>query len=617
MLLRYPLAAACLFAVSVISPTFAAADGSRAHHSQTLVIDRERILQMPARNLADVIDTVAGVQIQRLYGLGDSYTYANQYGVGGASFQQPLVLLNGRRMDFAQGGARGLNGIPLDSVERIEVLPFTGAALYGQGASGAVVNVITRQAIEDAAEMTLEGGSYNTRKGSIWASTRRGNTRLLSAAEINASDGYRKHNDLRQHNGYIDLRHQLSASTLYLTFQGSSEEMDTLDALPTSINNPKASVGTPVENKRDTYHLMPGVVWHFEQMDAYLEGSMFGHGMERQDIHNGIYQELDVTGYSVTPRLAGQAQTGALNHHWTVGWDLYEVRYKDKSTALVARAEHNQSGVYGQLSTEFTPWFATTLAARHETVRQQDWLNHKRDKQDLAQYEGSLKFQLAEPLSLVFSAARTEQVLDVFQNYHQSVAPETGQLYSGTLAWSDNGQSSALSYWYGTRDNQFLYDTTNNQFNNLADKTSHSGFSLNSRWRLDKNVWLTLNGTVQKNTFKEGQYKGSRVPQTPRRTGYVQFDWRALQWLDLTVAQRYHGARFYMNDMGQQLASQRGYNWTDMAATAYWQKFSVTVGVYNLQDRKAYDVGFVDSNNDTHRYPLPGRHVMASISAKL
>lgn len=617
MLLRYSLAAACLLAASAILPTFAAADGSRADHSQALVIDRERISQMPARNLADVIDTVAGVQIQRLYGLGDSYTYANQYGVGGASFQQPLVLLNGRRMDFAQGGTSGLNGIPLESVERIEVLPFTGAALYGQGASGAVVNIITRQARENAAEITLEGGSYNTRKGAIWASTRRGNTSLFSAAEINASDGYRKDNDLRQHSGYLDLRHQLNASTLYLSFQGSSEEMDTFGALPASINNPKTNVGTPVEHKRDTFHLMPGVVWHFEHMDAYLEGSTFAHAMERRDIHNGIYQDLDVTGYSVTPRVAGQVKTGSLNHRWTVGWDLYEVRYKDKSAASVARAEHNQNGMYGQLSTEFTPWLTTTLAARHEEVRQQDWLSNKRDKQDLAQYEGSVKFQLAEPLSLAFSAARTEQVLDVLQPNSQNVEPEIGQLYSGTLAWSDKGQTSALSYWYGTRENQFLYDITSRQFENLADKTSHSGFSLNSRWRLDDNVWLTLNGTVQKNTFKEGQYKGGRVPNTPRRTGYLQLDWRALQWLDIAVAQRYHGARFYMNDMGQQFARQRGYNWTDVAATAYWHRFSVTVGVYNLQDRKAYDVGFVDSNNDPHRYPLPGRHVMASISAKL
>src|SRR5699024_12471779 len=87
-------------------------------------------------------------------------------------------------------------------------------------------------------------------------------------------------------------------------------------------------------------------------------------------------------------------------------------------------------------------------------------------------------------------------------------------------------QHSAISYWYGEREHALFYDAANNTMDNWDDKIGHSGFSLNSRWRLDEGVWLTLNASFQKATFKEGVYKGNVVPNAPRRTGYAQLNWR-------------------------------------------------------------------------------------------
>src|SRR5690625_7479817 len=87
---------------------------------------------------------------------------------------------------------------------------------------------------------------------------------------------------------------------------------------------------------------------------------------------------------------------------------------------------------------------------------------------------------------------------------------------------------------------------------NWDDKIGHSGFSLNSRWRLDEGVWLTLNASFQKATFKEGVYKGNVVPNAPRRTGYAQLNWRALEWLDIAFAQLYFGTSFFANGPDQQ-----------------------------------------------------------------
>jgi iron complex outermembrane receptor protein len=64
--------------------------------------------------------------------------------IRGSTFGQTLVLLNGQRLNDAQTGHHNMDiPVPLDSVERVEVLRGSGSALYGSDASGGVINVIT------------------------------------------------------------------------------------------------------------------------------------------------------------------------------------------------------------------------------------------------------------------------------------------------------------------------------------------------------------------------------------------------------------------------------------------------------------------------------------------
>lgn len=605
MLPRNAFYAALLWGAAMV------AHGAAPFSPHHIVIDGETLAHTPQRHLADVLDTVAGIQVTRFYGLGETQAATNHLGLGGAGMGQPLLLLNGRRLDIAQGRA-ALNSLPLASVERIEITPFLGAARYGQGTTGAVVNIITRTAKEDAAGLSLTGGSYHTREGSLWASTKRNDVGLFSAAEIKESRGYRENSRLRQHNGLIDVRYRLGASELYTTFHGSSEKQDIPGPVAHTERDNKHALYQQAREERDTFHLMPGVSWEFDQVQARVEGSLFNREEDgqRQPLER---HQWKMKGYSLNPHLAGQWNTGEVAHAWEVGGELHQTTYENREQAPKAR--QRQLGAYGQWRSQVTPWMATTLAARQDALRQEDWQGNNTPKKHLHQYEGEVQFRLAAPLHLHLSAARQEQAAPLLLGQAPLAHTAKGSLYSGTLAWQHQGQRSALSYWYGEHHRGFYYDVAQNRFRQWQDKVRHKGFSLNSRWRLDEGLWLTLNATVQKTTFAEGTLKGKAVPNTPRRTGYAELNWRALPWLDVAFAQRYYGSRFYANDNTNAQPRQRGYNWSDITATVRWQQLAFTVGLYNLQDRRAYDVGLLDPQGDAWRYPLPGRHVMASISA--
>jgi iron complex outermembrane recepter protein len=76
---------------------------------------------------------------------------ATNAGMRGFDALQTTVLINGRRI--ARGAVPGLVGaasgdlsrIPVNAIERIEILPLSGSAMYGGGAIGGVINVILRK----------------------------------------------------------------------------------------------------------------------------------------------------------------------------------------------------------------------------------------------------------------------------------------------------------------------------------------------------------------------------------------------------------------------------------------------------------------------------------------
>ena len=69
-------------------------------------------------------------------------------GLRGFSSSQTVILINGRPLPRSTNGTAGgpdLDRIPVAAIERIEVLPVAGSAIYGAGAIGGAINIILRK----------------------------------------------------------------------------------------------------------------------------------------------------------------------------------------------------------------------------------------------------------------------------------------------------------------------------------------------------------------------------------------------------------------------------------------------------------------------------------------
>lgn len=117
------------------------------------IISSEEIKNTGATNVSDLISKLLpqATSIPNESGSGFTAT-SSQINLRGLGANHTLILINGRRT--AGMGSRGtaestdqpnLNNIPMEAIERIEVLPTSASAIYGSGAIGGVINVVLKR----------------------------------------------------------------------------------------------------------------------------------------------------------------------------------------------------------------------------------------------------------------------------------------------------------------------------------------------------------------------------------------------------------------------------------------------------------------------------------------
>jgi outer membrane cobalamin receptor len=150
------------------------------------VITRDQIERLPVNSIADVLRLTGSVDVRARGERGMQTDFA----VRGANFGQMLVLVDGNRLNDAQSGHH--NGdipVPLDAVERIEILYGPGSSLFGADAFGGTINVITRHDAAPASGL-IQAGSFGLVAGRGQVGLARGGVQQTLAASVDRSSGF-------------------------------------------------------------------------------------------------------------------------------------------------------------------------------------------------------------------------------------------------------------------------------------------------------------------------------------------------------------------------------------------------------------------------------------------
>ena len=117
--------------------------------SSTKVYAKDFISNSTATNLAELMGNIPGIQYRDLFGgPGQINATIDMRGFGAAGKSNTLIMINGRKLNDLDMGGLSWDLIPAETIESIEVIPGNaGSVLYGDGAVGGVINIITINAL--------------------------------------------------------------------------------------------------------------------------------------------------------------------------------------------------------------------------------------------------------------------------------------------------------------------------------------------------------------------------------------------------------------------------------------------------------------------------------------
>ncbi len=170
-------------------------------NSRTInIITSKDINNSAANNVADLLQQVAGVDIRRR---GTAGSQADLY-IRGGGFDQTLLLIDGIKMDDSQTGHHTMNAaLPIEVIERIEIIKGPAARIFGQNAFTGAINIVTKKKLEDTVSANMETGSFGQLNGSLTVGKEFENSSIIVHVGALTSDGYRDNSDYNNYNYFL------------------------------------------------------------------------------------------------------------------------------------------------------------------------------------------------------------------------------------------------------------------------------------------------------------------------------------------------------------------------------------------------------------------------------
>ncbi len=220
------------------------------------VITKEQIKESGVFSIPEALSQIGNLNVRNLNGgqIGVGAT-VDMRGFGASAKDNTLILLDGQRMNPIDSGSVRWESIPMNSIERIEILNGGGSVQYGDKAVGGVINIITRSDRVSPASVSVTGGSFGTAITSGNYGKKFNNTKLDVNFSASNSEGWRDNGQASQGVANVGLTHYLNnVDRLFLVSSFNSQSYGTPGGVLGEVGqgNPRAAKFNNVGDKTVT-----------------------------------------------------------------------------------------------------------------------------------------------------------------------------------------------------------------------------------------------------------------------------------------------------------------------------------------------------------------------------
>lgn len=170
----------------------------QSHNIQ--IVDSGSIRNMSVNTTDELLQNLSGIDVRRR---GIEGMQSDIY-IRGGNFNQVLILIDGIRLEDLQTGHHNMNAVmPLENIERIEIIKGSAARIYGQNAMNGVVNFVTKRIVKSSLLAQVGMGGFNTNSKAVAYQNRWHNKAIRVHIKHTQSDGYRYNTDFSNDNIFL------------------------------------------------------------------------------------------------------------------------------------------------------------------------------------------------------------------------------------------------------------------------------------------------------------------------------------------------------------------------------------------------------------------------------
>ena len=612
----------------VVTPSRYAQEISQAPTSLT-VITQTDIKNSNAYNVVNILRPVPGIVVRDLYGNGVAAS-VDMAGFGGQAALNVLVLVDGRRVNDVDLSGVDWSQIPLDQVERIEVVRGgSGGVLYGDNASSGVINIITKKGSgEPKLNLETEYGSYDMNKQKV--SLGGGIDNKLSYwfnGGREATHGY-LNNSFAKANDFASKLEYSFNDTLSMHFNSGLHT--STYGMPASLwqdyidryGRRYAKCGGDHANNKDNYYVLGA------KADSSDFGGLdvdFSYRRKKTDSYFptaklNTKRNLIKT-FGATPKYTLDNNIFGHDNNLITGLDYYRADYTSNNynritDALLNPTAIRRNSIAGYLQDEFSVFKKLVLVGgyRYESAR------HVFSYHDTSGWNPEIDTKVKHSQK-VFNAGSVYTYMDdssVFFNTGKSFRfPEVDEFTYNDASWqqllnTNLKPQSAMNYQIGARHkfsdrfkgsislfrmnvkNELYYDSKAflDMFgswtgkNTNYDKTIHEG--LESSIDMKLNDWINFFGNYAftRAYFDGGQYNNNEIPMVPRHKGSVGLRFLLYKNIALNITGNYVGKRYFLNDQANAYSRLNGYMVADTNLSWHRKDLTIAFGINNIFNKK-------------------------------
>lgn len=599
--------------------------------SNVTVITQEEINKSTATTVQDLLRSEEGLIIRDLYGTGTKSTVDMR---GFARGLNTVIMIDGRRLNEIDLSGVDWNIIPLENVERIEVVRGSQSVLYGDNAMAGAINIITKKGYRqmprlmfDARAESYQGHSENgtVTGGNEWIS-------YFIFAKHHDTDGYRANSQFKSNDIGTKLTFTLNDR---LTFDIAAGYHKDRQGLPGGLTESELIADRRQSTKPDDRV-------HYDQ--RYID--------TKANFGLGTWGDLEI-GYSYSDRKYDSSliffgtsydtqrdtATSGLRAKLTVDKTFRDMRnllvagidYSDSSVVNKtsfgnADLSKSDTGAYLQDELFISRQLSLSLGYRYADAKFQDRVIGTQKFTENAAKAG-LTYNYADRSKVFVNYAKgyrlptTDEIFD-FSGVIIPLRPETSDTYEAGIVHSFGKrlQARVTAYTMNVKDELF-YNPTGGAFGfganeNLA-KTRHYGVETGVTASVNDNITLFGSLGYSDAKFKSGPYDGNHIQLVPQYTASIGGDYRFLKAFLLAANLTWSGKKYLDNDvlnaydkMDSSVVVNAKLSYTYKDLTAY-------IGINNIFNEKFSEYGIVGFGGNKNFYPAPERNFYGGLRIAL